>query len=473
MLYYLEIVLYTKIVRKIVLLSIAFILFSVFFTTSVQAAVTWSETQPAGNTDNPWTPVAMSSDGQIIIVGSQNGGLYLSENGGDTWAETQPDGDIDWNWLPVSMSSNGQIILAGVLNNRLYITTNGGDTWTETRPGGDSDLRWYTTSMSSNGQILLAGVNNGRLYRSTNAGTDWAEVRPVGNTNQEWRTSIVSSDGQTMFAGIDGARLYRSIDGGDNWTEVRPAGDMDVQWNSLGLTGQTVLAGALNGRLYRSLTGGDTWEELRPAGDNDATWSIASISSDGRTMFVSNSLRLYISTDTGDTWTETRPLGDTDQTWNGGAISRDSQVLVAVVYDGRAYLGSNPYPPSQPVYHPPSTTDPPSCNASTPAGVPDLFKIDTAGTYANLYFSTVSGSQGYNVTYGLNSSANQYGDNFNYSGSVWTYGRTIKGLSPNTTYYFKVQGTNGCNAGGWSQTVSAKTKSENSILNQWFANLAN
>jgi hypothetical protein len=51
-------------VRKIFLLSVASILISFFFTTTVQAAVTWSETQPGGNADHPWTPVAMS----IIIL---------------------------------------------------------------------------------------------------------------------------------------------------------------------------------------------------------------------------------------------------------------------------------------------------------------------------------------------------------------------------------------------------------------------
>ena len=81
----------------------------------------------------------MSSDGQIIIAGVQNGRLYLSENGGGSWTETQPAGDIDSSWYPVSMSSNGQIILVAGLGARVYITTNGGDSWTETQPGGDDD----------------------------------------------------------------------------------------------------------------------------------------------------------------------------------------------------------------------------------------------------------------------------------------------------------------------------------------------
>ena len=468
--------LYTGTVRKKFLLFVASILVSLIFTTRVQAAVSWSETQPAGDADHPWTPVAMSSDGEIIIAGSQNGGLYLSENGGDTWAETQPAGTDPLNWYPISMSSNGQTILAGILNTRLYLTTNGGDTWAEAQPGGDNDLAWYSSSMSSDGQYILALVRNGRAYRSNDGGTGWVETDPVGTSDQPWSSSAMSSSGQIMFAVMNAGRLYRSTDYGLAWGEVQPAGDTDVQWNALGVSsdGQIVLAAALNGRIYRSSDGGDSWGEIQPAGDGEFSWSFTSVSSDGSTMFVSSGTRLYISSNGGDSWSETQPLGDSDYSWSGGSMSSDSQVLVAGVYNGRIFLGSNPPPPpssNNSVYHPPAGFGPPSCNDSAPSAIPDLFRTDVAGTYVNLYFSTVSGGSGYNVSYGLNSEANQYGDNFGYSGNLWTIGRTISGLQPNTTYYFKVQSVNGCNAGGWSAVKSVKTKGRTANVSKWFANL--
>lgn len=113
----------------------------------------------------------------------------------------------------------------------------------------------------------------------------------------------------------------------------------------------------------------------------------------------------------------------------------------------------------------------PSCNDSAPTEVPNLFQIDTAGTYANLYFTTVQDASGYRINYGLDQNANQYGDNWNYSGPEWVSGRTINDLAPNTTYYFKIQADKGCNVGGWSKTVQVKTKSRFSDITQWFANL--
>jgi hypothetical protein len=285
----------------------------------------------------------------------------------------------------------------------------------------------------------------------------------------------MSSDGQTIFAGMDAGRLYRSTNSGDSWTEMQPAGNADAQWTALGASsnGQTILAGALNGRLYRSINGGDSWGEIQPAGDIETTWTFTSVSSDGNTMFVSNGVRLYISSNSGDSWTETQPLGDTDKSWSGGNMSSDSQVLVADVYNGRILLGSNPLPSSNNSgFSATSKADPPTCSNSAPAGIPNLFQVDAAGKYVNLYFSTVSGVSGYNVSYGLGPNANQYGDLFAYRGNLWTIGRTVSGLHPNTTYYFKVQAVNGCNAGGWSKVMSVKTKSKNMTIDKWYANLA-
>lgn len=123
------------------------------------------------------------------------------------------------------------------------------------------------------------------------------------------------------------------------------------------------------------------------------------------------------------------------------------------------------------VYHPPSSTEPPACNALTPIAAPNLFQADTAGTYVNLYFTTVNGANGYNVQYGVKPEANEHGDLFGYSGGMWTIGRTISSLSPNTSYSFKVQAVNGCTSGPWSKTMTVKTKGRTANVSQMFANL--
>ena len=118
-----------------------------------------------------------------------------------------------------------------------------------------------------------------------------------------------------------------------------------------------------------------------------------------------------------------------------------------------------------------TSSGPPACTDTTPTQIPNLFQIDTAGTFVQLHFTTVNGSSGYNTSYGLNQNSAQYADNFSYSGPQWTYSRIISGLSPNTTYSFKIQATNGCTAGDWSKTITIKTKSRLADITAKFASL--
>jgi len=106
-----------------------------------------------------------------------------------------------------------------------------------------------------------------------------------------------------------------------------------------------------------------------------------------------------------------------------------------------------------------STPSAPVCSDSKPAGSPDLFKIDTAKDSAILYFSPVSNTSKYYISYSTNSSAEEYGVEVNL-GREGVQNYTINFLSTGTTYYFKVRGQNGCMPGNWSDVKSATTKSD-------------
>lgn len=106
-----------------------------------------------------------------------------------------------------------------------------------------------------------------------------------------------------------------------------------------------------------------------------------------------------------------------------------------------------------------SSTEPPACTDSAPNGIPDLFQIDTAGTFVNLHFTTVANSTtGYQISYGIEKNDSLYGDSFGFDGKEWITNRVVGGLTTNTNYSFKIKAVNGCNAGAWSKTVQIKTK---------------
>lgn len=462
------------------LLFSAAIFFSLFLTStgSTFAAVTWSETQPAGDTNQSWTPSAISSDGQKMIVGNQGGGLYISSNGGISWSSANPT-EFEPTWYVTSMSANGQTILAGVYGGRLYLSTNGGSSWSETRPRGDNDVLWLTSSMSSDGEVMLVSNESGRLYRTTNGGDSWSEIRPAGDKDATWYTAV-SSNGQTMLVSEDdgsGGRVYISTNTGDSWTETQPAGNADNGWRTVSMSsdGQVMLAAIFSGSMYLSTNGGDSWTETQPAGNASGLWVQSSISSDGQTLYVNGTQRLYISTNGGNSWTETQPIGNQDGNWQLMSMSGDAQAFLAGNYDARLYLISNPLPSSTGSSSSSSSTTPaaPTCGAAVPGGTPDLFQIDTTSTKAKLYFSPVNGNtDSYMISYGYTPGDMRFGAEVDgNSGGVMSY--TLNYLTPNTTYYVQVRAGNGCATGGWSNTMKFTTSQKGSTSgNRFYENFA-
>lgn len=100
----------------------------------------------------------------------------------------------------------------------------------------------------------------------------------------------------------------------------------------------------------------------------------------------------------------------------------------------------------------------PSCTSAPPSFAPDLFQINTNATSATLYFAPAGNPyDNYFVSFGNTSTAESYGGAFNLTNATGVISYSIYSLTPNTVYYFKVRGGNGCMPGSWGNTVQAKT----------------
>lgn len=106
-----------------------------------------------------------------------------------------------------------------------------------------------------------------------------------------------------------------------------------------------------------------------------------------------------------------------------------------------------------------------SCDVSIPEGIPDLFQIDTTSTGATLYFTPLTDTDIFYISYSTQSGAEEHG-------AEATLGRDgvqrydVGALSPGTMYYFKVRGQRGCMPGGWSNIRSARTSGGESAHTQ-------
>ncbi len=459
--------------KYILLLGVLFLIYP----HTISAAVTWNETQPAGNTNIFWHTLSISSDGTTLLTGAENGRLYRSTNGGSSWTETQPAGNTTAYWYASAISSNGQKMIVGASSGRLYLSSDYGANWTETQPDGNSTRRWSTASMSSDGQTILvtedSGLStNGRAFISTNGGSAWTETQPAGNADRRWIAAGISSDGTKMvlttWQGY--GRIFISSNSGGSWTEAQPAGNTDKNWYAAAVSadGQKIVVGYSTGRIYLSTNGGSTWAETQPAGDTNIAWQTAAISSDGQTIIAAAySGRMYLTTDGGTNWAETQPAGNTNRPWIYTVMSADATVLAGNVFNGRVYVASNPLPSPTPVptrYEAPAPpVETPKCTVAKPS-TPELFQISTTGTTAKLYYTPKLGpGNKIAIAYGYKPGENRFGIEFPSSNTLGIQTYSINYLTPNTTYYFRLRAGNDCMPGEWGTELKATTNNSKQV----------
>lgn len=147
---------------------------------SINAGVSWAETQPAGDVDLAWQTGDISANGQIITAGVAQyagqgifGAFYVSTNGGTNWTYSPPTGGGgsigQESPFATAMSADGQTIMVGMEDGGLFISDDAGGLWSPTEPpGGAGNQSWGTVSISADGEsAMLAGTLVTRLWIGT------------------------------------------------------------------------------------------------------------------------------------------------------------------------------------------------------------------------------------------------------------------------------------------------------------------
>ncbi len=276
---------------------------------STDGGTSWSSVLPSGSFQ-PFRCVAMDSDGTNMIVGGYGGRIYTSSDSGVTWTERQPAGDSDCNWLSVASDSDGSNLIACNYGGRLYTSSDSGVTWTERQPAGDSNLNWACVASDSDGSNLIAGVYGGRIYTSSDSGVNWTERRPDGDSNFNWKGVASDSDGSNLIVCANGGKTYISSDNGVTWTNADPTGSgSTVYWKSVASNNDgsklIVLYSSGHGTsAFVSTDSGATWAQVYLSAND--LYSV-NMSSNGQHIFIGNKINLEKSINTGSSFSTIKP----------------------------------------------------------------------------------------------------------------------------------------------------------------------
>ncbi|MEO6168444.1 MAG: T9SS type A sorting domain-containing protein [Chitinophagales bacterium] len=173
------------------------------------------------------------SNPNVLIAGSESGGVYKSIDGGDSWTLVTPDLLIFTSRaVRIHPTNENEMLFAGA--GKLYKTMDGGVNWT---PVGDSNFQGLNFTGEDllynpgDPNIIYLGTNIG-MFRTTDGGINWTEILP----NYCISVNVKPGDPAVIYAlQYDPATkisyFYKSINSGatftkysEGWFEV-PAAD--------------------------------------------------------------------------------------------------------------------------------------------------------------------------------------------------------------------------------------------------------
>ena len=274
--------------------------------TSTDSGITWTSRVGSGiNANLQYYGTFSSSDGSILVTGTQGGNIYRSINYGLSWSSQTISPGTD-KWFAFAGSSNGSTLVTGSYDTGfVYRSTDFGVTWTKAVTGLPASAYWYACASSSDGTKLIIGDNNanvgGYLYTSTDSGLTWTQRTSFGTSR--WYGIASSSDGTKLVTGKFGGYIFTSTDSGANWTQRGTTTPGTGSWNTFASSSDgTKLFTAKNAEyIYTSVDSGVTWTQRIGAGTG--LWQGIASSSDGVNLAIGNNGSfIYTSCDSGVTW---------------------------------------------------------------------------------------------------------------------------------------------------------------------------
>jgi len=279
--------------------------------TSTQAQ-NWIPVGPPGGSVRALAPDPR--DPQRIYLGTADGILYRSDDGGLNWQRLAPGFPLRGCSLDdIAVAGNGAVFVGyrevqgnggGVVR-----SNDDGQTFAMLKGVAGESVRALKVS-PSNPQVIAAGTLTG-VFLSRDGGQGWTRITPRNHADLRNVGSLAfdPSDPQVIYAGTWHLG-WKTLDGGATWNPVHNGmiDDSDVmtltvdRWDP-----QTIYATACSG-VYRSAEGGQWWLKLRGIPfSSRRTRAFSQGADDPKLLMAGTTEGLWISQDGGGTWKRVTP----------------------------------------------------------------------------------------------------------------------------------------------------------------------
>jgi photosystem II stability/assembly factor-like uncharacterized protein len=206
-----------------------------------------------------------------MYLGTATGWMYESQNGGGDWKRLAWVGkrdDLVLDSLVVNSGDAKRILVGawvlGSPDGGIFLSKDGGASWESESDMQGQSIRALTAA-PSNPNIVIAGTLKG-VYRSTDGGDHWKLISPEGSHELHEVESIAIDpvNPDIIYAGT-WHLPWKTIDGGQHWTNMKEGIIDDSDVFSIIVDpkdSKTVYASACSG-IYKSQTAGDKFQKVQ------------------------------------------------------------------------------------------------------------------------------------------------------------------------------------------------------------------
>lgn len=436
---------------------------------------------PHGPYFNYFQGIALDTNGNIYVADTYNHRIQKYEIGTSTWTAMGSSGSAvgQFNYpYGITVDSSGNIYVADSSNHRIqklwyyhlanYLSSDNGSvvgTTSQKLSVGQSGtqvvavpntgyafLHWSDGSIANprtdvGGEDPLsvsAEFTNTRTITNVDATSMESEVLrqfiSIGSSNPTTVPNFTFNINYTFTTPTNASVVFPAL------TTVTPVGTSTVDLTQFATVDNTALIQPSLNRTLKSLQFGIPNFNLSFSSPVTVTIPVG-------TNYNNQTLQVKYQKEGETSWNDET----TCLILNGNCTFQTTHATTFTVLENEVQQSNNNSSPPVYTYIPDH-----SCHSSKPISISDLFQIDASSTSAKIFFTPQVDTNDYFISFSsVNKNAEEHGERVTLL-REGVQSHTIYQLKPNTTYYVKVRGQNGCMPGDWSTILKFKTGYKNS-----------